>query len=307
MPVFSIVMPCFNAAGTLPETLASIANQSVTDWELICVDDGSTDATQDVIASASKCDARIKLVTNPGKGPSDARNYGALQVATGAYIAFCDADDIWTPQKLADTQRTMADPMLDATFGQIAFFEDDVDAVRTYSTVPKGPISIDMLLGENPVCTMSNLTIRRASMDRLGGLDSDVVHNEDLEWLIRLVGQGGLIRGMQPLHVYYRKSPGGLSADLEAMEIGRLHAIDTAKNFGVTTSQKADAIHKRYLARRALRLGHERHQAAKFACEGFLHSPRGFMSPPRRGALTLVAALVNMILPRRVSQRLFAH
>lgn len=307
MPVFSIVMPCFNVADTILETLDSIRAQTFRDWELICVDDGSTDLTRDLISDAAARDRRIKLAYNIGKGPSAARNFGATHLAGGTYIAFCDADDLWVADKLAKTQEMLNASQVDATFGQIAFFQNDPKLAQVFSTVPSQPLSIQTLLGENPVCTMSNLTIRRSSWAAFGGFDPAVVHNEDLEWLIRIVGQGCVVQGSQSLQVWYRNSPNGLSADLTAMQDGRAHAIRTAQSFGLCVPNTAEAIHKRYLARRALRLGHNRIWAAKTACMGFLQSPKGFMSPPRRGALTLAAALLNLALPRHISRALFSH
>lgn len=307
MPAISIIMPCYNAESTILETLASLHAQTLDDWELICVDDGSTDLTRSLITDAANADSRIKLAYNPGKGPSSARNFGATHLSVGNIIAFCDADDIWTSHKLADIAQFFETSSHDATFGQIGFFKDDPAQARVLSSVPNGPLSIEQLLGENPVCTMSNLSIRKESFIKFGGFDPKLIHNEDLEWLIRIVGQGGVICGIQSLHVWYRSSPNGLSADLPAMRAGRAHAVETARTFGVTVTPTAEAVHNRYLARRALRLGHGRLWAAKTACQGLLQSPRGFMSPPKRGALTLAAALTNIILPRRLSFALFSH
>ncbi|MEX0340167.1 MAG: glycosyltransferase family 2 protein, partial [Arenibacterium sp.] len=77
MPEFSIIIPCYNAALTIDSTLASLKAQSCTDWEAICVDDGSTDATPDRIRFAAERDSRITLHRNQRKGPSAARNHGA--------------------------------------------------------------------------------------------------------------------------------------------------------------------------------------------------------------------------------------
>ncbi|WP_411891775.1 glycosyltransferase family 2 protein [Yoonia sp. SDW83-1] len=307
MPVFSIVMPCFDAANTILDTIDSIQKQTLQDWEMICVDDGSTDLTTQLIADAGQRDKRIKLVRNPGKGPSAARNFGASHIAAGTYIAFCDADDIWATDKLAGVAHQFDITPHDAVFGQIGFFVDDPAQAHVLSTVPTEPLTIDMLLGENPVCTMSNLSIRKDSFLEYGGFDPKVVHNEDLEWLIRLVGQGATLGGMQALQTWYRSNPNGLSADLAAMQAGRQHAIRTAKTFGVTPSPKAEAVYQRYLARRALRLGQDKVWAAKTALRGLRQSPSGFLNPPRRGALTLVGALSNLVLPRCFARALFSQ
>ena len=307
MPLFSIVIPCFNAQHTLTQTLDSIIAQTCDDWEVICVDDGSTDETREIVVAAAKNDARIRLARNVGKGPSIARNFGASELSKGKIIAFCDADDVWAPYKLEELQTAFTDKEIDAVYGQIAFFKADPASAKVFSTVPDDVLTIETLLGENPVCTMSNLSIRKGIFVRFGGFDPSIVHNEDLEWLIRIVGQGGRIVGLKSLHVWYRSSAGGLSSDLTAMRAGREYALATAASFGVTPQPASNAVHLRYLARRALRFDYGRTLALKLAFAGLRQSPAGFLNPPRRGALTFVGALANLILPRVCSRMLFSQ
>lgn len=307
MPKFSIVIPCFNAAKTLGDTLASIQAQTFTDWEVFCVDDGSDDTTRDVINAAAEADNRICLLRNLGKGPSEARNLAALHYAQGEIIAFCDADDLWNPWKLDELVTAFSNPYLDGAFGQIAFFRETPADSTVSSTVPDIALTIPMLLGENPVCTMSNISVRRAIFERSNGFDRSMVHNEDLDWLIRLVGQGSWIKGIKSCQVWYRTSQTGLSADLPAMLEGREQALKTAARFGYRPDGKAHAIQYRYLARRALRLGHGRTTALRFAILGIGQSPFGFFSSPRRGALTLIGALSATIMPAPLSQYFFSR
>lgn len=306
MPYFSIIIPCYNAEATIAETLASLHAQSFTDWEAICVDDGSTDATPFLIRKAARDDPRIQLVHNTGKGPSDARNLGALTCASGDLIAFCDADDLWVPGKLRHQRDIFSDCSIDAVYGKIGFFQHAPGDTDVFSTVPHDDLSIDMLLGENPVCTMSNITLRRGVFERSGGFDPAIVHNEDLDWLIRLVGQGARVVGVDTLQTWYRTSPSGLSTDLEAMLAGRTHAIQTAETFGVRPSNRSHAIHHRYLARRALRTAESRAAPLRHALFGLGHSPSGFLLPVRRGVPTLFGALAALLLPRSLRQSLFS-
>lgn len=306
MPTFSIIIPCYNAADTLADTLQSICAQTLQDWEAICVDDGSTDDTMIIVANAARHDDRIKLARNKGKGPSAARNYGAECVAKGKIISFCDADDLWSANKLAEVASFFEQTGCDATFGQIAFFEKAPSDARVFSTVPRHALSIDDLLGENPVCTMSNLSIQKASLAKFGRFDETVVYNEDLEWLVRIVGQGASVLGQKSQQVWYRTSPTGLSSNLSAMNVGRKAAIKTAMQFGVIPSRRSNAIYQRYLARRALRMGHGKMLALRLTLAGVAQSPRGFMTPPRRGALTLLGTLANFILPRPVARAVFS-
>ncbi|MGB5864867.1 MAG: glycosyltransferase family 2 protein [Sulfitobacter sp.] len=307
MTDFSIIIPCYNAALTLQATLHSIQAQTCENWEVICVEDGSTDATLEVLHTARSLDPRIRVICNEGKGPSCARNLGALSFAQGDVVAFCDADDIWGREKLSQLTACFARPGTDAAFGQIAFFKDDPSQVSAISTVPGTPLSISMLLGENPVCTMSNIAVRRETFLRTGGFDEGMVHNEDLEWLIRLVGTGAHVVGIDALQTWYRSSPYGLSANLRAMQKGREGAIRTAGRFGHTPTRHADAIFLRYLCRRALRLGQGRFLPARFAFQGVIRSPAGFFSTPWRGLATLAGAMLVPVLPSRLSQILFSR
>jgi glycosyltransferase involved in cell wall biosynthesis len=306
MPKFSIIIPCFNAQETIVATIDSIKAQSETDWEMICVDDGSTDLTREMILSEGRNDPRIRLVTNTGKGPSVARNLGAEEEATADLIAFCDADDQWAPYKLRELNEVFADRFIDAVYGKIGFFQSDPSDAVVFSTVPRGDLSIDVLLGENPVCTMSNITLCRRVFLNSGGFDVSMVHNEDLEWLIRLVGQGARVIGLPSLQTWYRTSIGGLSTDLAAMLAGRDRAVQTAARFGVEPSNNSHAIHHRYLARRALRVGGGRADALRHAMHGLAHSPVGFLTPFRRGALTLAGAAAAVVLPRSITRALFS-
>lgn len=306
MPLFSIILPCFNAEATITDTLASLSAQSFTDWEAICIDDGSTDATAFLVRKATRHDPRIRLVRNTGKGPSDARNMGALTCASGDLLAFCDADDLFVPGKLRHLRDIFSDRGIDAVFGKIGFFQNEPGDTDVFSTVPAGDLTIDMLLGENPVCTMSNITVRRGVFERSGGFDPVMVHNEDLDWLIRLVGLGARVVGVDLLHTWYRTSPGGLSTDLDAMLAGRARAIDTAASFGVRPSNRSHAIHRRYLARRALRTAESRTAPLRHAFHGMIRSPAGFLCPARRGVPTFLAALAALLLPRALRQSLFS-
>lgn len=99
-PLVSVVTPVYNAALFLEETILSVINQTYPHWELILVDDCSTDASFEIAKAYSEKDSRIKsfkLTSNQGAGVS--RNFG-IKEASGSYIGFLDADDLWTPEKL---------------------------------------------------------------------------------------------------------------------------------------------------------------------------------------------------------------
>lgn len=104
--LISIVMPVFNAQAYLEEALESVRRQTWTDWELLVVDDHSTDGSAGLVSEICRKDARIRLLSQMDgiKGAANARNFGTAH-ANGRYLAFMDADDIWRVDKL---EREMA-------------------------------------------------------------------------------------------------------------------------------------------------------------------------------------------------------
>ncbi|WP_171228897.1 glycosyltransferase family A protein [Ruegeria sp. HKCCA4008] len=304
MTRFTIIIPFHSDADTIADTLTSIRTQSFPNWEAICVGDRPSKACLSVVLDHIAQDPRIRVAGSPLDGPSAARNYGA-ELAKGDILAFCDADDLWHKYKLAQLNEAFQPASTDAVFGQIRFFADQPGDSQTCSTVPDAPLTIQDLLAENPVCTMSNLSIRREVFNAIGGLDARTVHNEDLELLIRLAGEGFTIKGVDRFQVWYRTNAGGLSSNLNAMRAGRAYAVKTAASYGVFPSRSSEAVYLRYLARRALRLGHQS-QALSYTRNGLGLHARSFLLPLRRGLPTAAGATLAPILPQVIKRTLFS-
>ncbi len=304
MPFFSVIMPCYNCAETLETAIVSVLQQSFSDWELVCVNDGSRDDTGALLDDWARKDPRIRVLHIKNRGPAVARNHGAAQ-ARGRVLSFLDADDYWSSRKLGELYAVFANPQVGAAFGTVSFFNTPGREV-TRSSAPTTALSIPDLLSENPVCTMSNFSLRKTLFVEHGGLAQGFVHNEDLEWLIRLVGLGVVIQPVASRQVWYRKSQGGLSSDLAAMAISRRRALETARYFGFAPSAAQDAVYDRYLARRALRLAGGTASARQYALCGLRKAPRAFLSPPQRGLTTALAALAAPALPKALKRALFA-
>ncbi|MBN1514637.1 MAG: glycosyltransferase family 2 protein, partial [Phycisphaerae bacterium] len=98
-PSVSVITPCRNAADTLQATVAGVQAQSRADWELLCVDDGSTDDTRSLLDRLAAADSRIRVLSTPAGGAAAARN-AACRQAHGQYILFLDADDTMRPDAL---------------------------------------------------------------------------------------------------------------------------------------------------------------------------------------------------------------
>ncbi|MDE2385087.1 MAG: glycosyltransferase family 2 protein [Alphaproteobacteria bacterium] len=311
-PQFSVIIPCWNAAGTLADTLKSLQAQTCQDWEAILVDDGSSDDTPAIAARFAEADPRFTMLATKRLGPSAARNLAGLSHAKGEFLAFLDSDDVWMPAKLsASLLRLRQDASLSGVYGQISFFRVSPETPETYSTVYTRDLVAADFLRDNPVCTMSNLVLRRAAFVQAGGFDTSIVHNEDVELLVRLAAAGGKIAGIDQHLVCYRTSLTGLSTNLRLMRAGWHKALETLQASPAALSPMeiaaADAGNLRYLARRALRTGAPGLEALRLAVAGARRSPKSFFSPLRRGGFTMLGALAAPLLPRAVRSHVFCR
>ena len=311
MPQFSIIVPCFNAAAFLDETLSSLRDQTLTDWEAFLVDDGSTDSTPEILALWAAGDPRFQVLRLPNGGPSCARNHAALALAQADYIAFLDADDLWPDNKLSHSAALLhAHPEADGAFGIVSFFRETPSRREAVSRLHLGALSVQELLRGNPVCTTSNLVVRRSLMRRIGGFNPAMKFAEDLEWLMRAALNGACIIGDSVVHCHYRANGEGLSANLEDMHEGWRAMIAAAREHGLVLDgaerDAAEASHLRYLARRALRVRSASGTALRYALRGIAKSPSGFFESPARGGLTLLCACAEPLIPRGLRRIAFA-
>lgn len=99
-PLVSIITPSYNAEKFIEETIKSVQNQTLTDWEMIIVDDCSKDKTRDILHRIAELDSRLKVVLSEENGGAAVARNTALEQAKGRYIAFLDSDDLWKPKKL---------------------------------------------------------------------------------------------------------------------------------------------------------------------------------------------------------------
>jgi glycosyltransferase involved in cell wall biosynthesis len=99
-PLVSVILPTFNRAGYLPRSVESVISQSLSDWELIVEDDGSTDESPELLEEWRRSEPRIRFCPHPNIGPAECRNHGE-SVARGRYIAFIDSDDEYLPEHIA--------------------------------------------------------------------------------------------------------------------------------------------------------------------------------------------------------------
>lgn len=305
IPEVTVILPVHNAAQTVPATVASVLAQTFADFELVIVEDGSTDDSLAVLLAMAAIDQRIHLVSRRNDGVSSARNRG-VALGSAPYLAFIDADDIWAPEKLAcHVALHRDDPAIAASYARIGFLPQEgrsIDECRTISTPRPERLSLIDVLGENPVCTMSNLFVRRDWFG--GGLDTALSHAEDQEFVAQVIARGGRVESIDALLVGYRFSPDGLSMDFDSMKAG--WQVVAARYLDGPALASLEALYLRYLARRTLRSGGAATRALRYALAGLRIDAAAFLEDRRRGLGTLAGAMVAPILPRAIRRQVFA-
>jgi len=124
MVEISVIMPVYNCEEFLEESIESVLNQSFTDFEFICVDDGSTDSSLSILQDYAKKDDRMKVFHQENKGGGDARNF-ALNLIEGKYLLFIDSDDILCPEALENNYNLIKEKDVDFIFFKAINYDDD--------------------------------------------------------------------------------------------------------------------------------------------------------------------------------------
>lgn len=182
-PIVSVIIATRNRAQMLAEAIASVAAQSFQGWELLIVDDGSTDHTKRVVQEAARDDARIRYTCQAYGGVSKARNTG-IAASTGAYVAFLDDDDQYLPEKLA-TQVVHLDrcPQIGFVYAQNEWVDQQG---RSLGTQPQQPVTTLRELVEQCAIPLQTVMVRRRLLEQVGGFDERLTIGEDYDLWLRL-------------------------------------------------------------------------------------------------------------------------
>lgn len=222
MPKVSVIIPTHNRAELLFTAISSVFGQTFEDWEMVIVDDHSTDKTRIVVEGFA--DDRVKYIKNTGKnGPSVSRNL-AISAAAGEYVAFLDDDDEWLPQKL-EKQIGILDTCTKKVCGIYSNrLMIDKQTGKTFSEDPgaetlKGNL-LSQLMIKNPIHT-STLVIRKACLDKIGVFDETMRYSEDKDLFIRLSIYWDIEYVNIPLTKAYYHGNSHLSRNLEGKIHGR--------------------------------------------------------------------------------------
>src|SRR5688500_13396820 len=213
MPAVSVIMPAFDVVAYIDAAIGSVRRQTFTDFELVIVDDGSTDRTFEVARRHVEADSRLRLVHQENGGLSAARNT-ALRHSTAPIIAMLDSDDLWTPTFLEKQVGLLnADPSVDivTTNSWVLGGKRNGEPARPYPDPRPTPDLVSILADELAVFVMC--VFRRRVIDIIGNFDESLRTNEDYDFWIRAALAGfRFTRNDMPLG-YYRQREDSLSAD----------------------------------------------------------------------------------------------
>lgn len=183
-PLFTVVIPLYNKADTIERAIRSVADQTFRDWELIVVNDGSTDASLN-IAKGLSAEIPMLIVDKVNGGVSSARNAGA-KIAMGKYIALLDGDDMWCPKHL----ECMASAIV--AYPKIGFFGGGYERTSgnyIYYTIPWGGrrvVDVYSALQYGQPFNSSTVVINKVLWQKVGGFDDSYSFYEDYEFFFRL-------------------------------------------------------------------------------------------------------------------------
>ena len=224
-PLVSVVVACYNAEAFLRETLDSIlANHSAAQpIEVIAVNDGSTDGTRAILDSYGDRVRAIHAALNQGTCKS--RNAGIV-AASGEFVAFCDHDDLWEPDKLAVQVPLFDDPAV----GLVCANSDALADGRyrplygtDYRLPPDGRAFKALLESNFVIC--SSAVVRRKALDEVGLFDPDLFPGEDIDLWLRIAKKWKVARA-EPILVHYRLMPTQFSRNKIAMRAARVAVIE---------------------------------------------------------------------------------
>lgn len=304
MITVSVVIPAYNCADTIGETLDTVLGQTVPVHEVVVVNDGSPDtpALDRVLASYAP---RVRVLKQANAGPSAARNTG-IQAATGTHVAFLDADDLWEPRFIERTvARLQANPPVDLVWTDGTFFGEATHEGLRYTALnrvelPATPLS---LLERRCTLLTSAVVVRRDLVVRAGGFHLERKVVEDLDLWVRLLKKGARFDFVPEPLVRRRLLETSLSADFERLAGALLRYYDALEGQQLLDAQEREALR---LARARVLRERSREAGRKALIAGDYHDARRHLASAVRGPADwkIAAALVATWITPGVARRL---
>lgn len=244
MPSVSVIIPCYNADRFVGQAIQSILDQTFQDFEIIVVDDGSTDQTPQIVQNFN--DPRLHYLHQENQGPAAARNTG-IAAATGEYIAPLDADDLALPHRLAEELEILEkDPALSVVGSGYTWIDEEGQELpwvaHSWQKYPELNNFRDWLF-DCPVVPSATM-FRRSAWQDVDGFDNALIGPEDWNFWMRLSLQGHRMTWHRNVVCLYRHRPDSLSEDAERMTANCAKAIHRIMAHPDFPPELTDAAHQ---------------------------------------------------------------
>nr|WP_246841319.1 glycosyltransferase family A protein [Chroococcidiopsis sp. TS-821] len=215
MPKISVIVPVYNGEKTILQTIKSVQQQTFFNFELIVINDGSTDSTLEQLASIRE--PRMKVLSYENRGLPEARNRGIAN-ATGDFITFIDADDLWTPDKLELQLAVLQQhPEADAVYSWTLYLNEEGTAFHQGEQLYFQGNVLPQLLLSNFIASGSNIMIRKQAIASIGYFDPALRSCEDWDYWLRLAAKCAFAV-VPKYQIIYRQSTTAMSSKVEVME-----------------------------------------------------------------------------------------
>jgi len=248
MPEISVIIPTYNRAHLIGRAIQSVLNQSYQDFEIIIVDDCSTDNTEELIKELEKKDERIRYIKHEkNKGAAAARNTG-IKACRGEYIAFQDSDCEWLPEKLEKQIKILkrASPEIGAVYTGYEARKDNKKFYGPPARIKKKEGNIyKVLLEENFVPTVATVVVAEY-LKKVGMFDERLPRLEDWELWIRLSKYYMFKFINKPLYINYCQTTGSISNDQNALIVAQKLILE--KYFEEFKEQGKKFLSKKYFS-----------------------------------------------------------
>jgi len=245
LPKISIVIPAYNVAAFISETLASVFAQTFTDFEVVIVNDGSPD-TEEFERAIQPYRERICYLKQENRGASAARNAG-LRAARGELIAFLDADDLWAPNYLEEQLKFIREFDCDLACADAMIFGASVDAGRSYmdslmgTAPPQGRVTFLELVNAERSLITSGVVARRDLILKVGLFDEALRNAQDFDLWLRLARHGARLCYHRQVLLSYRSHPDSLSGDAINSHQRELRVFDKIEeSYDFTPAERAE-------------------------------------------------------------------
>lgn len=212
--LISIIVPIYNTEAYLAETIESVLAQTYSDWELLLIDDGSSDGSSFICKKYMDQDRRISYHFKSNGGQASARNLG-IEKSNGNWIAFLDADDIWLPEKLANQLKDIDEKQPDFLYGMGYYYYPEKDEqLESYDWIT-GERSGDeffQILYKSCAVNTNTVLVKKSLFDLVGLFNEDPIMRgtEDWDLWLRIAQKVDKVYGSSNRDVYYRIHGGGI-------------------------------------------------------------------------------------------------